>query len=74
MAGIPLTVALYDIRDEHLPMMKRVSAEAAWRCGELSLAAHTPLERELIGLWLQTLEAHGAVLDLLDGLVAAVDL
>lgn len=74
MAGVPLTVALLDIRDEHLPLMRRVNVAAAWRAGELSLQAETDLERELLALWLDTIAAHGSVLDLLDGLCQAVSL
>lgn len=74
MAGIPLTLALLDIRDTHLPLMRRVNAETAYTAGQLAVKAETDLERELIRLWMSTVEAHASVLDLLDGLVAAVDL
>lgn len=53
---------------EALPVLRETCAEAAFTAGRLAGVVQTPLERELLLLWLATIKAEGSVLDLLAAL------
>lgn len=56
---------------EALPVMREACAAAAFMAGQFAGIVETPVERELLQLWLSTLQAEASVLDLLAGLLGA---